>query len=82
MAGPKAMRPASLNEGEPHANCSAGRPEHREAYTFRVKTQSGGRFSWVPAVMVAHRLVRDFGMDSTTAVVVAAHCGFLTEAPQ
>ncbi len=82
MKRPKATGPTFRHEeGEPHANCSAGRLEQREAYTFRAKPQSGGHFSWVPAVLVAHRLVRDFGMDPPTAVVVAAHCGFLVEAP-
>jgi hypothetical protein len=66
-------------EGGSHANCSAGRLERREAYTFRAKTQSGGHFSWAPAVIVAHRLVREFGMESTTAVVVAGRSGFLVE---
>jgi len=76
------MRPAPPTGSEPHANCSAGRLEQRGSYTFRTKPQSGGRFSWVPAVLVAHRLVRDFGMDPTTAVVVASGCGFLEEVPR
>lgn len=49
--------------------------------TVRPAGPGASQFAWLPAVLVAHRLVHSFGMDPATAVVVSAQCGFLVEAP-
>lgn len=48
--------------------------------TGSTKLPAGPQFVWTPAAIVAHRLVREFGMEPATAVLVATCCGFLVEA--
>lgn len=78
MAAPKALRAIPQAGNDPHAKCSAGRPEPREY----APSLGNRQYQWVSRPLAVRRLVLRFGVPIETARTIAEHAGFLVEAPQ